>query len=528
MSSGGATVAGKKPVTPAKPARAAAKPVRPPAPAAPAAGQSHDHGHEEDEFRQRATLLLKLETLVVSILILAIGSVSGLMLFQQRQRIEETVLESYQDNAQTTGMFAKEAILLSDELILGEALKIFHNKPEVVGAFFIDHEAKVLAALEVNYQGEAYSDPGTHQPFVVTDTPSVSRVLNTRQIWYPVLFKGRTIGGLIVLVNLENQIRAAFTESARKLALVALPVFILGVMLTMLVARLLVRPLRTLRGGIEIVGRGKLDHVTPITTSDEIGAITHAFNRMAAKLLRKEQETNALGRYVSKGLLDQVLANPTALQLGGRSQQCTVMFIDIRGFTTMSEEMNPRDVVNILNKYFKLMASIISDELGTLDKFIGDCVMALYGAPIYFPDHAERAVRAAMRIQEAVKAENVLRVGWGWKPVEVGIGINTAEVVVGNIGTDERYDYTAIGDGVNTAARLEGQAKRGEIAVSGNTYEIVKDMVEAVHAGDLQLKGKNVLVPVYKIGNLKPGARPLSGQHPVAEVIEEITEIEPD
>lgn len=505
------------PVSGPRSVRLPAKAVRPPATSVPLQNQNPD----DQEFRQRATVLLKLETLVVSILILAIGSVSGLMLYQQRQKIEETMEASYQNNAQTAAAFTKEAILLGDELLLGESLKVFQNRAEVVGAFYVDHEAKVLAALEINYQGEIYNDPATHQPFQVSDSPAVSRILNTRQIWHPVVFKGRTIGGLIVLVNLEAQIRNAFLESARRLALVALPVFILGVLLTMLVARLLVKPLAALRGGIEIVGRGKLDHVTPITTSDEIGAITHAFNRMAAQLLRKEQETNALGRYVSKGLLDQVLANPTALQLGGRSQQCTVMFIDIRGFTTMSEEMNPRDVVNILNKYFKLMAAIIGDELGTLDKFIGDCVMALFGAPIYFPDHAERAVRAAMRIQEAVKAENVLRVGWGWKPVEVGIGINTGEVVVGNIGTDERYDYTAIGDAVNTAARLEGQARRGEIAISGNTFAAVKDIFDAVHAGDIQLKGKNVAVAVYKTTGLRPGARPLGSAPPVPAVPEE-------
>ncbi|MCW5828209.1 MAG: HAMP domain-containing protein [Deltaproteobacteria bacterium] len=480
------------------PAKPVARPVRP-------SGNVSPGVQAETEFRQRATLLLKLETLVVGILVLAVGSVAGVLLFQEKASIENAQEKSFLALSETVAKYAKESILIQDDLIMGDALDVFRSRPEVVGAFFIDHEARVLSALEINYAGERYFDPVTRQPFQVTDQPALTKILSTRQIWVPVSFKNRTIGGLVVLVNLEHQIRLAFVESARRVSLVALPIFILGVMLTMLVARLLVNPLSTLKSGIEIVGRGKLDYVTPVTTSDEIGAITHAFNRMAAKLLRKEQETNALGRYVSKGLLDQVLSNPTQLQLGGKSQAVTVMFVDIRGFTTMSEEMNPRDVVNILNKYFKLMAAIIGDELGTLDKFIGDCVMALFGAPIYFDDHAERAVRAALRIRDAVNAENVLRIEWGWKPVEVGIGINTAEVVVGNIGTEERYDYTAIGDGVNTAARLEGQARRGEIAISGSTYEKVKHLVDAEHAGDLQLKGKQQAVSVYKVTGIKAG-----------------------
>lgn len=180
----------------------------------------------------------------------------------------------------------------------------------------------------------------------------------------------------------------------------------------------------------------------------------------------------------------------------------TVFFSDIRGFTPMSEALSAEQVVHILNEYFTAMTSIIFKYQGTLDKYMGDAIMAIWGAPIEIPDHAERAVLAAVEMGEKMKE---LQAKWrmeGKREVNIGIGINSGEVVVGNIGSNERLEYTAIGDNVNLTQRLESVAEKGQILISAATYERVKHKVNAVMLDPIKVKGKAEKVMAYSVQGL--------------------------
>jgi adenylate cyclase len=180
----------------------------------------------------------------------------------------------------------------------------------------------------------------------------------------------------------------------------------------------------------------------------------------------------------------------------------TVFFSDIRGFTPMSEVLSAEEVVHLLNEYFTAMTSIIFKYEGTLDKFMGDAIMAIYGAPIDMPDHAERAVLAAVEMSVKMKE---LQAKWhseGKREVNIGIGINTGEVVVGNIGSMERMEYTAIGDNVNLTQRLESVAEKGQILISSATYEKVKHKVRATMLDPIKVKGKTDKVIAYSVEGL--------------------------
>lgn len=217
----------------------------------------------------------------------------------------------------------------------------------------------------------------------------------------------------------------------------------------------------------------------------------------------RKRVTNIFGKYVAPQVVDKILdEGEEGLQLGGSKRFITVLFVDIRGFTPMSEKATPEQVVEILNEYLNLCATSIVNNEGTLDKFIGDATMAIFNAPIELEDHALKAVKTALAMKEgSLVLEKKLQERFG-RTVKFGIGINTGYAVVGNIGCKFRMDYTAIGDTVNTSARLESNAKGGQILISESTYALVKDKVNVTPLGGIKVKGKEEEVQIFQVEGL--------------------------
>lgn len=231
--------------------------------------------------------------------------------------------------------------------------------------------------------------------------------------------------------------------------------------------------------------------------------VSVAYNYVT-ELAERKRVTQVFGRYVAPEVVDQILKNgEEGLKLGGSRKELTVLFVDIRGFTTLSERVEPEEIVGILNEYLDLTANCIFQFGGTLDKFIGDATMAIYNAPLPLEDHAMQAVRSAwaMKMGSAeLEKKLIARFGEG---VKFGIGIHTGSAVVGNIGSKTRMDFTVIGDTVNTTARLESSAKPGQIIVSSAVYELVKDRVDAAFLGEIQVKGKEQKIAIYELEGIK-------------------------
>jgi len=215
---------------------------------------------------------------------------------------------------------------------------------------------------------------------------------------------------------------------------------------------------------------------------------------------RKKKVLNAFKKYVAPEIIDEISkSGDFQIKLGGENRDIAVLFVDIRGFTTMSEVLEPEQVVEILNEYLSLTTKSIFDNSGTLDKFVGDATMAVFNSPFDLPDYEFKAVCAAMDIVNGGKAlEKTLMEKYG-RTVGFGVGVNVGPAVVGNIGCEFRMDFTAIGDTVNTAARLEANAKKGQVLISDVLYERVKDRVEVAEIGEIPLKGKSKGVFVYEV-----------------------------
>ena len=225
--------------------------------------------------------------------------------------------------------------------------------------------------------------------------------------------------------------------------------------------------------------------------------------------LDREKLQHAFQHYLNKSVMAEMLANPSKLKLGGEKRELTVLFSDIRGFTTLAERMAPEALVKFINSYLTPMTEIVFDEGGTLDKYIGDAVMAFWGAPMEQADHALRAVRAALRFVDALEA---LKLRWRAENLpefDIGVGINSGPMVVGNMGSDIRFDYTVMGDAVNLASRLEGTNKEygTRLLMSEATYLLVKEHVTARRLGSVRVKGKRKPVFIYELRHLG-GASP--------------------
>ncbi|MBI2624606.1 adenylate/guanylate cyclase domain-containing protein [Candidatus Parcubacteria bacterium] len=215
-------------------------------------------------------------------------------------------------------------------------------------------------------------------------------------------------------------------------------------------------------------------------------------------------------RYVSADVVAHLLEHPERLRLGGEARTLTILFSDIRGFTSLSERLRPAELTRVLNRYLTRMSAAIMAEGGVLDKYIGDAVMAFWGAPIEQRDHASRAVKAALAMQQALREFNAELDREGLPQIAIGIGINTGEVIVGNMGSDQRFDYTVIGDAVNLASRLEGLNKvYGTTAlVSGETAAAWADSGVTYREVDrVAVKGKAQAVPIFEVTQPAEAAR---------------------
>lgn len=231
------------------------------------------------------------------------------------------------------------------------------------------------------------------------------------------------------------------------------------------------------------------------------GALANAIENawLIEQVKEDERRLTTLERYLPSAVVEHVIGRPDSLELGGRQVPISVLFADIRNFTSLAEQTQPGEVVSLLNEYFSTMAEVVFEYGGTLGEYIGDEIMAYFGAPIECDDHASRAVAVALKMKEEIR---VLRKRWkteGSPVFSIGIGIATGPAVAGNIGSTKQMKYTVIGDTVNLACRLCSHADPGQILISRETYEAVGETSKVTPLGTADLKGLSRPVELYEI-----------------------------
>lgn len=256
-----------------------------------------------------------------------------------------------------------------------------------------------------------------------------------------------------------------------------------------------------LRDVVKQIGEGNLQARSKLETDDEFGELSNGINAMSQGLQERDRLKMSFARYVSTHILNKILLSEAPLKLEGERRKVTLLFSDIRQFTHLAETLPPEEVVNLLNDYFEQMIEVIFTHSGTLDKFIGDGIMAEFGAPLDDDKQEEHAILTAIHMQK-----ELFKLCERWekqnKPrIQIGIGIHTGEAVVGNIGSEKRIEYTAIGDTVNVAARLEQATKilNVPILLSESTYLGAKDKFPFKDLGSMALPGRKEQIRVFTI-----------------------------
>ena len=305
---------------------------------------------------------------------------------------------------------------------------------------------------------------------------------------------------ILMLNKFADPVAAAVRMKTMQVTALSVGVFLVGLALFAVLSMRMLRPLRTLTRVADTVAAGDLAvSVPPPRSRDEIGRLTLSFGGMLAGLRQRDFIRDTFGRYISKDVVDTLLDSPDGLRLGGERREITLLVSDLRGFTSLAGRLPPEEVIRILNRYLERVVEILTRYRATVDEFQGDGILAFFGAPLAADDDAARAVACAIEMQGALVALNEEQAGQGLPALEMGIGLNTGEVIVGNIGSEQRTKYGAVGAAINLAYRIESQTVGGQVLLGPRTFELVRDLVDVRGTMDVQLKGVDLPITIHEV-----------------------------
>ncbi len=280
--------------------------------------------------------------------------------------------------------------------------------------------------------------------------------------------------------------------------------FIVMLGVSLLLARSFSRPLVHMAEVADKVAHGDLDvELIGVSSHDEVGRLAQAFSRMTEGLRERDKIKDTFGRYVTREVVKRLLESKDGLKLGGEKREITMIMSDLRGFTALTSKMAAEDVIKFLNRYLGRMVEIILNRGGIIDEIMGDGILAFFGAPEPLEDHPGAAVACALEMQAAMVELNEMNEQDNLPHLEMGVAVNTGVVVVGNIGSEQRTKYGAVGSEVNFTGRMEGYSVGGQVLISGSTYDRLKEILEVKQVLSVRMKGFKEKVDLYDISGIR-------------------------
>jgi adenylate cyclase len=362
---------------------------------------------------------------------------------------------------------------------------------------------KINVLLATTFDGkerEALVSTLQERAFVPQQITDVS-LNRERYVSYLLPLRTETGTAAVLLQRSLDRELAPYLRVERTYLILALLGLAISAAVGIWIARGVSKPVLHLAQGARKIAEGDYQYRVKVNQTDEMGLLAASFNHMSKGLAERDQVRDLLGKVVSSAVAAELLRKDVTL--GGEEREVTVLFSDVRSFTTMCEALAPQEVLGILNRYFTRMSAIVEAHGGVVDKYVGDAIMALFGAPLANPDDADRAMKTALEMCEALDELNSQQQVRGYPAIKVGIGINTDIVIAGNMGSQTRLNYTVIGDGVNLASRLEGLTKTPEYAtriiISRTTLAKAQGRYQTRPLGEVAVKGKQKPTEIYAL-----------------------------
>ncbi len=311
---------------------------------------------------------------------------------------------------------------------------------------------------------------------------------------------GWALGAVFSKRELEQEMvslnRAMIGLAAVGVALLLIP--------SVLISRSISKPLRQMAEASHRVENGDLDiDLSNINSHDEVGQLAKSLTDMSRGLRERDFIRDTFGRYLTKEVVKRILESQDGLKLGGESREISMIMSDLRGFTALTSTMRPEDVIKFLNRYLSNMVDILIELRGTIDEIIGDGILAFFGAPEPAEDHPARAVACALKMQNAMDEMNRRNEEEGLPHLEMGVAVNTGSVVVGNIGSEKRSKYGAVGSQVNITGRIESFTTGGQVLISQSTYDKLQDLLEIKNVLEVEVKGIHGKVNIYEVSGIR-------------------------
>jgi adenylate cyclase len=434
------------------------------------------------------------------IIVLTIFSLGFVVLKQQKGRLYEQTVRLGMVSINYFANNAPIPLLEDDILRLNTLIREAARVEGLRYALIVGPDNLIKAHTDVNLIGLPFKhfveNPAATQKDEVVyyryNRPDGERLID---LYRTISFKDKPLGQVHVGISLDF-IEELIRQERFSIVLLTLVILAVGLVIAVVYGFRFSRPVSHLVRATQEIAKGNYQYRVPIKRNDELGNLGSAFNRMGQELWKNAMTQKSFGKYVGSEVLDLILANPETAWLKGTRNEATIVFCDVRGFTAYAEDKAPEQVVESLNTYLELATRVIIKYGGYIDKFIGDAILGVFGVPVFRQDHVERAVRAAMYLQEELRKE-----GRQGNPLlaAVGISIHTGDVVAGNVGSLTKMEYTVIGDSVNLASRLNAFAGPGEVIVSHQVTEHLGKMIDAQSIGPKSVKGRSDPVNVYKV-----------------------------
>jgi len=451
----------------------------------------------------RIPIFIKIAILATTLILVEIAVIGFVVLEKEKKQYVEQLIGLGESMVRILTTNAPDKLLGEEDLTLYKLMEDMARNEQVVFAMVTDVHKVIRAHSDLKQVDRVYSAPPDLTFLRASDGVILSRFQHEGEdvllFESPLTYQGLDVGRVRLALS-TAQILENVREGRVFFLYLAGIMVVVGILLSLAISLYFSRPINKLRESVIAVGRGDFSHRVLLDRKDELGELGDAMNRMAEGLALKEHIQDSFGKYVAPEIVEMILAHPERQWMRGARVNASILFVDIRGFATLSEDKDPAWIVDMLNDYFTRVTDTVIGHGGSINKFLGDEAMAIFGAPIANQRHADSAVQAALEIQKSVQLIGAEK-GLEQAAIRVGVGVNSGNVVAGNLGSEKRMEYTVIGDDVNVASRLTAMAKPGEILISKQTYDQMrnKDGLHVEARGSVAVKGRKMQISVYNV-----------------------------